>query len=56
MYFSSEMKDINETTEESPAQKFGKEFLPIIETILSDSDIRTEEDSATAAAKAAPAE
>jgi hypothetical protein len=43
MYFTSSMKDINETTEESPAQKFGVEFLPIINRILSESDIHTDD-------------
>jgi hypothetical protein len=49
MYFTSEMRDVNETTEESPAQKFGAEFLPIIERILGESDIRAAEDAKTAA-------
>jgi hypothetical protein len=43
MYFTSDMKDINETTEESPAQKFGVEFLPRIDKILRESDIHTDD-------------
>jgi hypothetical protein len=49
MYFTSEMKDVDETTEESPAQKFGVEFLPVIEKILGQSDIRATDDGKTAA-------
>jgi hypothetical protein len=45
MYFTSEMRDVNETTEESPARKFGRDFLPLIEQILSESDIHTPESS-----------
>jgi hypothetical protein len=47
MYFSSDMRDLNETTEESPAMKFGKEFLPKIEQVLLNSTIRAPNDSTT---------
>lgn len=49
MYFTSQMGDVNETTEDSAALEFGKQFLPIIERILSDSDIRAPEDGGDAA-------
>ncbi|MEX2317715.1 MAG: exosortase-associated EpsI family protein [Pirellulales bacterium] len=41
MYFTSAMRDLSETTEDSAAAKFGREFLPIINGILAQSDIRT---------------
>jgi hypothetical protein len=45
MYFTSQMKDINETTDQSAAWKFGREFLPLIDRVLSESDIRAAEDA-----------
>jgi hypothetical protein len=59
MYFSSNMRDPNETTEESAAAKFGREFLPVIERVLTESDIRTPTDETSSPdekAEAPPAE
>jgi hypothetical protein len=50
MYFSSTMGAVDETTDQSAAMKFGKEFLPVIERILSTSDIHAPEEGADAAA------
>jgi hypothetical protein len=35
MYFTSEMRDPKETTEESPCSRFARDFLPIVNTALS---------------------
>jgi hypothetical protein len=40
MYFASEMRSLNEATDESSAAKFGKEFLPVIERILMQFDVQ----------------
>jgi hypothetical protein len=56
MYFTSSMKDPNEPTDLSAAAKFGREFLPKIEQVLSQSDIRAPADESDAAAAAATAE
>jgi hypothetical protein len=41
MYFTSNMRDPNETTEASAAARFGRDFLPIINGILKETDITT---------------
>jgi hypothetical protein len=58
MYFTSTMRDPMETTDQSAAYKFGREFLPVIERVLSQSDIRTSVDGEAVPtdATAAPAE
>ncbi len=48
MYFASQMRDLNETTDESTAAKFGKDFLPVINNILLKSDIGADEEAADA--------
>jgi hypothetical protein len=35
LYFTSDMRDLRETTDESTAMKFAKEFLPVVEKALS---------------------
>ena len=37
LYFTSNMRDFRETTEESPCMKFAKEFLPVVDKALSTS-------------------
>jgi hypothetical protein len=50
MYFTSAMRKVDETTEESAAAKFGREFLPEINGILAQSDIRSPGEPAKAEA------
>jgi hypothetical protein len=35
MYFTAEMRDPKETTEESPCSRFARDFLPIVDRALS---------------------
>ena len=35
LYFTSNMHDFRETTEESPAMKFAKDFMPVVDKALS---------------------
>ena len=35
LYFSSQMKDLKETTDDSPCMKFAEEFLPVVDSALS---------------------
>lgn len=35
LYFTSNMRDLGETTENSPCMKFAKEFLPVVDKALS---------------------
>jgi Protein of unknown function (DUF3485) len=37
LYFTSPMRDIRETTDESPCMKFAEEFLPVVDKALSTS-------------------
>jgi hypothetical protein len=54
LYFTSAMRDYRETTEESMAMKFAKEFLPVVDKALSTAE-KSMEGNAPAAAEA-PAE
>jgi len=51
MYFTSEMRDPSDTTEESAAAKFGREFLPVINRVLAESDIGEKPGDGSAAAE-----
>lgn len=50
LYFTSDMRDLRETTDESSAMKFAKEFLPVVDKALSTTEQAPTTDSAEAAA------
>jgi hypothetical protein len=53
LYFTSDMRDLRETTDESMAMKFAKEFLPVVDKALSTSEIAPATESTEPATEAA---
>ena len=55
LYFTSNMHDYRETTEESPCMKFAKEFLPVVDKALSTAQKTSAPEAPAAEAPAADA-
>lgn len=53
LYFTSDMRDLRETTDESACMKFAEEFLPIVDNALSATEQAPTTDSAETAASTA---
>jgi Protein of unknown function (DUF3485) len=56
LYFSNDMKDYRETTEESSSMKFAKEFLPKLDMALTTAGLSGEGDDSAAETSETPAE